>query len=162
RRVTRRALVTGGAGFIGSHICDLLLEHGWSVDVIDDLSSGRREQVPRGARLQVLDVRSAEAARLVRETPLDIIIHLAAQMDVRRSVADPLFDASVNISGTVALLEALRARGSDAARTRFVFASSGGAIYGDFGTPPNREGAAKEPESPYAIAKLTAEYYLTY
>jgi UDP-glucose 4-epimerase len=159
--MTKRALVTGGAGFIGSHMCDLLVSRGYAVDIIDDLSSGLRENVPGPARLHVFDVRSPEAARLVRETAFDVIVHFAAQMDVRKSVADPLFDASVNVMGTVSLLEALRAS-PHAATTRFVFISTGGAVYGDLGTPPNAETTTKDPESPYAISKLSAEYYLSY
>jgi UDP-glucose 4-epimerase len=90
-----------------------------------------------------------------------VIVHLAAQIDVRKSVSDPQFDAMTNIVGTLSLLEALRGS-PGATSTRFVFASTGGAVYGDFGTPPNVEQTAKEPESPYAISKLAVEYYLTY
>jgi UDP-glucose 4-epimerase len=159
--MTTRALVTGGAGFIGSHVCDLLLAKGWTVEIIDDLSSGKRENVPAAATLHVADVRGDEAASIVANGRFDAIVHLAAQMDVRRSVADPKFDASVNIFGTLNLLEALRASGRGA-ETRFVFSSTGGAIYGDFSRPPNREVTPKEPDSPYAIAKLSVEYYLSY
>ena len=159
--MAKRVLVTGGAGFIGSHVCERFLAADFTVDVIDDLSTGKREQVPERVRLHEIDVRSAEAARLVQEGAYDVIVHLAAQMDVRKSVADPVHDASLNIVGTLSLLEALRA--SRTARTaRFVFASTGGVLYGDFVTPPNQETTAKDPESPYAIAKLSAEYYLAY
>jgi UDP-glucose 4-epimerase len=157
--VTRRILVSGGAGFIGSHVCDRLVADDWAVEIIDDLSSGKRENVPSGAKLHQLDIRSAEAARVVASGQFEAVIHLAAQMDVRRSVADPVFDASVNIAGTLNLLEALRSAGSKA---RFVFASSGGAVYGDYHTPPNPETAPKEPDSPYAISKLAMEYYLAF
>lgn len=157
----KRLLVTGGAGFIGSHVCELFLDRGWSVDVLDDLSNGRREQVSPGATLHVFSVGSPDAARLVREGGHDVIVHLAAQMDVRRSVADPAFDATSNILGTLNLLEALRAAGRMASR-RFVFASTGGAIYGDLAIPPNVETFAKDPESPYAISKLSVEHYLAY
>jgi len=108
----------------------------------------------------VLDVRLPDAARLLADEPFDVIVHLAAQMDVRKSVADPCFDAAVNVLGTVSLLDALRSS-ARARATRFVFASTGGAVYGDYGTPPNVETALKEPESPYAISKLAAEYYLS-
>ena len=157
--MTRRALVTGGAGFIGSHVSDRLLADGWSVEIIDDLSSGKRENVDARARLHVLDVRSAGAAAVVERGGFDLLVHLAAQMDVRRSVADPVFDASVNVVGTLNLLEAVRAL---AHRPRIVFASTGGAVYGDLAVPPNRETTAKNPDSPYAVSKLAAEYYLAY
>src|SRR5205814_10150712 len=136
---------------------------GWGVDVIDDLSNGKRENLPAAARLHAIDVRTSDAARLVRESSYDVIVHLAAQMDVRRSVADPLFDASVNIVGTLNLLEAMRAASpTTRPATRFVFASTGGAIYGDLSAPPNAETTPKDPDSPYAVAKLAAEHYLAY
>lgn len=159
--MTRRVLITGGAGFIGSHVCDLFLARGYAVDVIDDLSSGKRENVPSEATLHVVDVRAPEAAALVARGEYDAILHFAAQMDVRRSVADPLFDASVNIIGTLSLLEALRAT-PRARTTRFIFISTGGAVYGDLASPPNAEVTPKEPDSPYAISKLAAEYYMSY
>jgi UDP-glucose 4-epimerase len=154
-------LVTGGAGFIGSHVADALVARGYEVDIIDNLSSGRRENVPEPAQLHELDIGSPEAARLVQSERFDVIVHLAAQMDVRKSVADPRFDAMTNVVATLSLLEALRGT-PRASSTRFVFASTGGAVYGDFGTPPNAESTPKEPESPYAISKLAVEYYLTY
>ncbi|HEU4632097.1 MAG TPA: NAD-dependent epimerase/dehydratase family protein [Gemmatimonadaceae bacterium] len=157
--MARRALVTGGAGFIGSHVVEALAAEGFEVEVLDNLSSGRRENVAEGVPLHELDVGSAEAAALVREGGYDVICHLAAQIDVRRSVADPLYDARINVLGTVNVAEAVRASGR---RTRIVFASTGGALYGDFVTPPNVEDFPKDPESPYGIAKLSAEYYLSY
>ena len=156
-----KVLVTGGAGFIGSHVVDALVARGDRVDIVDDLSSGKRDNVASGATLHVLDIRSPEAASLVRDGGHDAIVHLAAQMDVRRSVADPMFDASVNVLGTLNLLEALRAT-ERAARTRFVFSSTGGALYGDFTVPPNGETFSKDPEAPYGIAKLAVEYYMAY
>lgn len=158
--MTRRVLITGGAGFIGSHVADLFIAKGWSVEIIDNLTSGKRENVQSAAKLRVLDIRSPDAAELVAFAGFDALIHLAAQMDVRRSVADPLFDASVNIIGTLNLLEAIRQ--SSAARPRVVFASTGGAVYGDSAVPPSSETTQKEPDSPYAIAKLSTEYYLSY
>lgn len=152
-----RALVTGGAGFIGSHVAEALLAVGYDVEVLDDLSTGRREQVPVGARLHALDARAPEAAALVADGGFDVVVHLAAQIDVRRSVADPSFDASVNILGTLNLLDGVRRA---ARMPRVVFASTGGAVYGDFVQPPNDETFPKDPESPYAISKLAAELYL--
>jgi len=155
--MTRRALVTGGAGFIGSTVADLFTAQGYHVEVLDDLSTGRRENVPEGRRLHQVDIRSPEAAAVVRDGKWDVILHQAAQIDVRKSVDDPMHDASINILGTLNLLEAVRTSGR---ATRFVFASTGGAIYGDFVTPPNREGMPMDPESPYGIAKMSAELYL--
>jgi UDP-glucose 4-epimerase len=156
-----RVLVTGGAGFIGSNVADLFLEQGWAVDVIDNLTSGKRENVPAAATLHLVDIRSEEAAKLVSTGSYDAIVHLAAQIDVRRSVEDPVYDAGVNILGTLNLLEALR-KSPRARTTRFAFSSTGGAIYGDFSPPPNFENTHKEPDSPYAITKLAVEYYLAY
>jgi UDP-glucose 4-epimerase len=157
--MSKRALVTGGAGFIGSHVADLYLERGYSVTVLDNLSSGNRTNVPAGAEFVEGDITSPDAARLVREGRFDAISHLAAQIDVRKSVTDPAYDANVNIGGTLNLLEALRQSGRPA---RFIFSSTGGAIYGDFVTPPNVEDYPKDPESPYGIAKLSAELYMAY
>lgn len=154
-----RILITGGAGFIGSHTADALIGDGHHVEVMDDLSSGKQEHVAPSTPFHRLDVRAPEAATIVANGRFDAIVHLAAQMDVRRSVAQPLFDADVNIRGTLNLLEAMRASGG---RGRFVFASTGGAIYGDHTQPPNDEAKRKEPDSPYAIAKLAAEHYLSY
>jgi UDP-glucose 4-epimerase len=158
--LAKRVLITGGAGFIGSHVSERFLEAGWSVEILDDLSTGKRSNVPAQARLHTLDVRTPEAARLVADG-FDVVVHLAAQMDVRRSVADPVFDASVNIIGMLNVAEAIRSAGR-ADSTRLVFSSTGGVLYGDFTTPPNRENFPKDPESPYAISKLSSEFYLAY
>ena len=131
-------LVTGGAGFIGSHVAERFLRAGYAVTILDDFSSGRRENVPAGATVRELDIRAPEAAALVRDGGFDVLAHLAAQIDVRRSVADPVFDSAVNIQGTLNLLEAVRA-GSP--RTRVVFSSTGGALYGEFDPPPSAERA---------------------
>ena len=157
----QRALITGGAGFIGSHVAERFLDAGWAVEIIDDLSAGKRENVPGAAVIHALDVRSREAAARIAQGEFQAVVHLAAQIDVRRSVGDPVFDASINVLGTLNVAEALRVAGR-AGKTRLVFTSTGGALYGDFVTPPNREAAAKDPESPYAISKLSAEYYLAY
>lgn len=157
--MARRALVTGGAGFIGSHVVEALADEGFTVEALDNLSSGRRENLAEGVVLHEMDVASADAGRLVREGGYDVICHLAAQIDVRKSVADPAYDARVNVLGTIGIAEAVRASGRP---TRIVFASTGGALYGDFVTPPNVEDFPKDPESPYGIAKLASEYYLAY
>lgn len=155
-----RVLVTGGAGFIGSHVADRFIAAGHDVVVIDSLVRGRREQVPSGATFHELDIRSPEAARLVREGGFSLVAHLAAQIDVRISVEDPAHDAAVNIIGTLNLVEA--ARQAAGGPPRFILASTGGALYGDFVTPPNVEEYAKDPDAPYGIGKLAAELYLSY
>ncbi|MCC6317755.1 MAG: GDP-mannose 4,6-dehydratase [Gemmatimonadaceae bacterium] len=157
--MTRRALISGGAGFIGSHVAERFLEGGYAVEIIDNLSSGKRANLPAAAQFHELDITSADAARLVREGGFDAVCHLAAQIDVRKSVADPAWDAQVNIGGSLNLLEAVRASGR---QTRFVFSSTGGAIYGDFVPLPTVEDMPKDPESPYGIAKLSVEYYMGY
>jgi UDP-glucose 4-epimerase len=129
------------------------------VDIIDDLSSGKPANLPSAATFHRLDIRTPEAAALVRDGKYDAITHFAAQMDVRRSVADPMFDADVNIRGSLNLIEAAR---SLERRPRFVFASTGGAVYGDHTRPPNKETTAKEPDSPYAVSKLAVENYLAF
>jgi len=126
---------------------------------VDNLITGKRENVPAKATFHELDIGSKEAASLVRTLKPDALVHLAAQMDVRRSVADPVFDAETNVVGSLNLLEAVRAASP---KSRVVFASTGGAIYGDFTTPPNVETYEKDPESPYAISKLAVELYLAY
>ena len=159
--MSKRVLVTGGAGFIGSHVSDVFIANGWAVEIVDNLSSGKRSNVPAEATFHEIDIRSPEASRLVQEGKFDVIVHLAAQIDVRRSVADPLFDASVNVLGSLNILEAVR-NSDRAQRTRVVFSSTGGAIYGDLATPPTVEITPKEPDSPYAITKLAVEHYLSY
>jgi UDP-glucose 4-epimerase len=157
-RVSRRVLVTGGAGFIGSHLAAAHVARGDEVTVLDSLVRGKREHVPEGAEFVHLDIRDPGAARLVREGRFDVVSHHAAQMDVRVSVDDPRFDASVNVDGLLNLLEASRAGGVG----RFVFVSSGGVLYGEAGVRPTPETADKRPESPYGVTKLTGEYYLHY
>ena len=156
-----RVLVTGGAGFIGSHVAERFLAAGDRVVIVDNLSSGKRENVPSGAEFHELDVASTEAARLVRDGAFDVVAHLAAQIDVRRSVDDPIFDARVNVLGTLNLAEAIRSS-PEVRRTRLVFASTGGALYGDFVALPSPEVSPKDPDSPYGIAKLSVEHYLAY
>src|SRR3954466_9347699 len=120
--MSKRVLITGGAGFLGSHVSDVFLANDWTVDVLDDLSSGKRENLAPGATLHELDVRSPEAARLGADGRFDAVVHLAAQIDVRRSVDDPMFDASVNILGSLNILEAIRKSGRGA-KTRVTFSS---------------------------------------
>ena len=148
-----RAVVTGGAGFIGSHIADALVARGDEVHVVDDLSSGRREPVPAGATLHEADIRDGLGEIFDAVRP-ETIFHLAAQMDVRRSIEDPLFDAQVNVLATVGLLEA--ARPHDA---QVLFSSTGGAIYGEC-EGPAAEDAPRRPLAPYGTSKLCAEEYL--
>ncbi len=151
-----RVLVTGGAGFIGSHVVDRLLAAGHSVDIVDNLSTGRTGLVHPGARLHVADIRGARLGAALAEARPEVVVHLAAQIDVRRSVADPVFDASVNVLGTLNLLEWCR-RGDV---ERLVFASSGGAMYGDCETIPTPETQPEHPTSPYGVSKLAAEHYI--
>ncbi len=156
----KNILVTGGAGFIGSHVVRAFLADGASVTVLDDLSSGKRGNLPDGVALIEDDVRSPSAAHLVKDGAFDVICHLAAQIDVRKSVDDPMFDVSVNIGGSLNLLEAIR--NGRKKSTRFVFSSTGGALYGDVDTLPTPEDFAKEPQSPYGNAKLAVEHYMAY
>jgi UDP-glucose 4-epimerase len=151
-------LITGGAGFIGSHVADLFLAEGWDVSVVDDLSTGKRENLPEKARFHELSITSPDFAKVVRNGKFDVVAHLAAQMDVRKSVDDPVFDATSNVVGTLNLMEGVRASES---RPLTIFASTGGALYGN-SKPPNHENAAKDPGSPYAVSKLSGEYYLAY
>jgi UDP-glucose 4-epimerase len=150
--------VTGGAGFIGSHVAEAFLAQGRRVLIIDNLSGGRRENVPQGAELHVLDIRSKEAAELVRESGVEILVHHAAQMDVRRSVEDPIFDADVNILGSLNMAEAARCGGV----RQILFASTGGAIYGEQDYFPADENHPARPVSPYGISKRSFELYLFY
>jgi UDP-glucose 4-epimerase len=154
-----KLLITGGAGFIGSHVADHFLIKGFDVTIVDDLSTGKRENVPDKARFHEMGINSKEFAQLVRDGRFDVIAHLAGQIDVRKSVADPVADATANILGTLNLMQAVNVTD---APTRVVFTSTGGVLYGDFNTPPNVETFPKDPESPYAISKLSIEYYLAY
>jgi len=149
-------LVTGGAGFIGSHVADAYLAAGYSVTVLDDLSTGRRENVPPAARFLRADVGSTEARDLLADGGFTVLNHHAAQMDVRVSVTDPALDARINLLGLLNLLEGARRGGV----RRVVFASSGGVVYDERGRLPHREEAGKLPVSPYGVSKLASEYYL--
>ncbi len=153
-----RILVTGGAGFIGSHTVDALVASGaGEVSVLDDFSTGKRKQVNAKAALYQTDLRDAAAvASAVEQARPEIIFHLAAQMDVRRSVADPAFDAQVNLVGFLNLIEAARRHGL----RRVIFSSTGGAIYGEQDEFPCSEDHPLRPVSPYGVAKLATEAYL--
>jgi UDP-glucose 4-epimerase len=150
-----KVLVTGGAGFIGSHLVDALVGRGYDVLVLDDLSTGVQEQVNPAATFQCCDIREPEASAIARDWRPDVICHHAAQMSVSRSVREPLFDAAVNLFGGLQLLEVARE-----VRARFLFASTGGALYGDADVLPTPETYAAWPVSPYGVAKLSFEHYL--
>jgi UDP-glucose 4-epimerase len=153
-----KVLVTGGAGFIGSHLVDRLVQEGNEVVVIDDLSTGKRKQVNKKAQFYKMDIRSKRIERVFRkERPL-IVVHLAAQMNVRLSTEDPVFDAEVNILGTINLLEHAVKNGV----RKVSFASSGGAVYGEQEVFPAAESHRTDPLSPYGISKLAGEKYLAY
>lgn len=151
-------LVTGGAGFIGSHIVDQFVREGHRVSVIDDLSTGKRKQVHREAVFYKLNVCDPRIERVfLKERPV-VIVHMAAQVNVRKSTEDPVFDTEVNIIGTLQLLKLAVRHGA----RKILFASSGGTVYGEQETFPASEAHPTRPLSPYGISKLTCEYYLEY
>jgi UDP-glucose 4-epimerase len=154
-----KILVTGGAGFIGSHIVDAYLERGHEVTVVDNLSTGQRKNVSPRAEFKKLDLRDAESIqRLMAGTRFDVVNHQAAQMNVRKSVEDPAFDAAVNLIGMLHLLEGC----VKSSVRKVIFASSGGAIYGEQEVFPADERHPTRPISPYGVAKLATEHYLFY
>ncbi|KAA3641907.1 MAG: NAD-dependent epimerase/dehydratase family protein [Armatimonadetes bacterium] len=158
-----KSVVTGGAGFIGSNLVDLLVDEGHEILVLDDLSSGSianlKDARSRGdVTLHQIDVGSNEVVDLVRAFQPQTVFHLAAQIDVRHSVADPVMDARVNVLGTVNLLEAARHGNAE----RFVFASSGGATFGDTFNIPTPESQERKPESPYGVSKSVVDQYFDY
>jgi UDP-glucose 4-epimerase len=152
----KRILVTGGAGFIGSHVADQLVASGHDLAVIDNLSMGKREYVPAAAQFYPYDIKSPETVELIRGWRPQVILHFAAQMSVQASVSNPAFDAQENILGSLNLLQAA----ADAKVEKFIFSSTGGAIYGDDAPLPAREEDRARPEAPYGIAKLSVEHYL--
>ncbi|HUK42517.1 MAG TPA: NAD-dependent epimerase/dehydratase family protein [Candidatus Acidoferrales bacterium] len=153
-----KILVTGGAGFIASHIVDAYIDRGHEVHVIDDFSTGNKRNVNPKATVHTLDIADRKTAALIGKIKPDALNHHAAQMDLRRSVEDPMLDARINIMGFVNLLEASK----NAGVKRVLFASSGGAVYGDKEPIPADEEHPTEPMSPYGVSKKTGELYLAY
>jgi UDP-glucose 4-epimerase len=151
-----RILVTGGAGFIGSHLVDGFLREGHEVQVLDNLSSGQRSNLPSSVPLHVMDIRDPQVKELFEQYRPEVLCHHAAQLDVPKSVADPVFDAEVNIIATVRLLEYCRSTHTQ----RVLFASTGGAIYGEQSEFPASDAHLERPVSPYGVAKLSVERYL--
>jgi UDP-glucose 4-epimerase len=151
-----KILITGGAGFIGSNIADYLIEKDTEVHIMDDLSTGFMENVNEKAKFHEMDIRSEEAFKLISGGGFDIVCHHAAQMDVRRSVREPLFDADVNIKGMINVLEASQKGGVK----RIIYASTGGAVYGEPESIPVAEDHSINPICHYGISKHTAEHYL--
>lgn len=152
-----KILVTGGAGFIGSNIVDAYVAQGHEVTVLDDLSSGKKKQVHPKAAFHTMDVRDPNISTLFAKNGFDIVNHHAAQIDVRRSMQDPFSDASINVLGTLRLLECCRTYGV----RKFIFASSGGVMYGECKTAAN-ESVIARPESPYGFSKAAAETYVRF
>jgi UDP-glucose 4-epimerase len=152
----KRILVTGGAGFIGSHVAEAMIKAGHAIAVVDNLSTGRREFVPPSADFFPHDIKARETFDLIVNWRPQVLIHLAAQMSVRHSVADPVFDAQENILGSLNLCQAAVQAGVE----KIIFASTGGAIYGDQAPIPAVETERATPECPYGVAKLAVEHYL--
>lgn len=151
-----KILVTGGAGFIGSHVVDALLDAGHEVVIVDDLSTGRASNINPGARFYHMDIRDPALSGVFERERFDVVNHHAAQMDVRKSVADPLFDADVNIRGSLNILECARKSGV----RKIVYISTGGAVYGEPEYLPCDEAHPVNPICPYGASKHTVEHYL--
>ena len=151
-----RSVVTGGAGFIGSHIVDRLVANGSQVTVLDDLSTGRRDNVRPGVALVELDVAAMETSNIIAEIAPTVVVHCAAQASVSASMADPAKDIQSNIVGTLQVLRGA----ADAGATMFVYLTTGGALYGESDQLPTPESASTRPLSPYGLSKATAEAYL--
>jgi len=153
-----KILVTGGAGFIASQIVDAYLALGHEVTVVDDLSAGKKKNIHPKAHFMAMDVRDPNLSTLFAKSGFEVVNHHAAQIDVRRSVQDPFFDASVNILGALRLLDCCRTYGIG----KFIFASSGGTIYGECGARPATEKDPSRPASPYGFSKAAAETYIRF
>lgn len=153
-----KILVTGGAGFIGSHLVDALIAKGHGVVVVDDLSSGNKKNINPRAKFYKYDIRDERLARIFQKYIITHVFHTAAQINLRESIKDPLFDARINILGALNLLENCGRYGIK----KFIFSSTGGAIYGDAKTVPTPETYCAQPISPYGVAKQTVENYLHY
>jgi UDP-glucose 4-epimerase len=153
-----KILITGGAGFIGSHVADLLIENGFEVSIVDNLSSGKIENINPKARFYECDIRDSEVFKIIEADKPQIVVHNAAQLSVRNSVEDPVNDANINIIGGLNMLEACR----KLKIKKVIFASSGGVVYGEQQYFPADENNPTKPISPYGVAKLTFEKYLFY
>ena len=154
-----KILVTGGAGFFGSNLVDVLIEQGHEVAVVDNLLTGKKEHVNPAAHFFELDVRDKKLSQVLAQEKPEAVFHLAAQIDLRKSVEDPLWDAEENILGSINLLKLCQDFGGV---KKIIFSSSGGAIYGDTNDIPTKESHQENPVSPYGIAKLTIDKYLHY
>ena len=161
----KKVLVTGGAGFIGSHLVDRLIDEGYKVFIIDNLSTGKKENLNPKAKFYKIDIQSPKISQIFDKEKPNTIFHLAAQIDVRKSVKDPITDAKINILGTLNLIQNFNRINSTLKlkkSAKFIFSSTGGAIYGDTNVIPTPETHTELPLSPYGIAKLTIEKYLNY
>lgn len=156
--MSKTILVTGGAGFIGSHLVERLIKEGYRVVVIDNLSTGKKENLNKKAKFHKLDICNPKVTDIFKKEKSEIVFHYAAQIDVRKSVEDPVEDAKINILGTLNLLENCK----QFKIKKFIFASTGGAMYGDTEIIPTSETYPEPPLSPYGIEKLTIEKYLNY
>ncbi|MGC9031586.1 MAG: NAD-dependent epimerase/dehydratase family protein [Minisyncoccia bacterium] len=153
-----KILITGGAGFIGSHLQDALIKRGYKIIIIDNLSTGKKENINKKAKFYKIDILNPKISEIFKKEKPTIVFHLAAQMNVRKSVGDLIFDAKVNIFGSLNILENCKNFGVK----KIIFASSGGAIYGETKKIPTPENYSENPISPYGISKLTVEKYLKF
>ncbi|XOA42583.1 MAG: NAD-dependent epimerase/dehydratase family protein [Candidatus Nealsonbacteria bacterium] len=159
---SKRILVTGGAGFIGSHLVDELIQRSYEVVVIDNLSTGKRENVNPEARLYEVDIGSPRILEIFQNEKPQILFHLAARTSVRKSITDPIGNAKVNILSSLNLIESFIKVNSSISDCKFIFSSTGGAIYGDADVIPTPEDHPEIPLSPYGVSKLSFEKYLNY